>query len=127
MKLTRKNLRRMILETLTESLGMLDHPGDDRRYLARHPGETQSRSLSSAEQYANAQRQQSWQASLAAEPLDEDWVIDVISSGEQQFPALVQAASNEYPDIPDVEEALLRIIADSEMVHLDDATQLVHF
>ena len=115
------------MEVMAENPGMFDHPGDDRRYLARHTGETQSRSLSSAEQYANAQRQQSWQASLAAEPLDEDWVIDVISSGEQQFPALVKAASNEYPDLPDAEEALLRIIADSEMVHLDDATQMVHF
>ena len=76
------------MEVMTENPGMFDHPGDDRRYLARHTGETQSRRLSSAEQYANAQRQQSWQASLAGGPLDEDWVIDVISSGEQQFPAL---------------------------------------
>ena len=127
MNLTRKNLRRIILEVMAENPGMFDHPGDDRRYLSRHPGESQSRSLSSAAQHANAQRQRSWQASLAAEPLDEEWVVDVISSGEQEFDALVKAASNEYPEILDVEETLLRIIADSEMIHLDDATQIVHF
>ena len=120
MKIKRSTLKRLILE-------ILDHPGDEYRYLAKHPGEHQSRRLSSSEQYANAKRYQDWQAALADEGLDEDWIIDVVSSGENEFLALVKAAGNEYPEISNPENTLLRIIADSEIIHLDDASQTVNF
>jgi hypothetical protein len=136
MKITRKKLRKLIIESMQEQYSEMPSEWqevealrdvDMDAYEKQFGGEVQTRKLSSAEEYMHSLRRQAWQDELASEGLDDEWVIDVISSGENAFSDLIKAARNEYPGIPDPESTLLRIIADSEIVHLDDTTQLVHF
>ena len=136
MKITRKQLRKLIIESMQEQYS--ERPSEWREvealrgvdmdvYEKQFGGERQTRKLTPQEQGELLAKRARWAAEKEDETLDEDWVIDVISSGEQEFLALVKAAGNEYPEISNPENALLRVIADSEIVHLDDATQLVHF
>lgn len=136
MKLNRKHLRKLIIESMQEQYDARPSEWqevealrdvDMDMYEKQLAGDRKTRKLTPQERGEMLAKRARWEAELSDEALDEDWVIDAVSDGTQGFDELIIAVVNDYPGTEDVEGTLLRIIADSEVIHLDDATQTLHF
>jgi hypothetical protein len=136
MKLNRKHLRKLIIESMQEQYDARPSEWqevealrdvDMDMYEKQLAGDRKTHELTPQERGEMLAKRARWEAELSDEALDEDWVIDAVSDGTQDFDDLIIAVVNDYPGTEDVEGTLLRIIADSEVIHLDDATQTLHF
>jgi len=138
MKISRKQLRKLIMEV------MQDHPGEFSRpsgwsevealrgvdmdmYEKQFGGERQTRKLTPQERGELLAKRAQWKAEQAGEMLDEDWLVTQLDGYMIDFASALETARSEFPDLTDHEEILLRVIADSKILHLDSDTQQIHY
>ncbi len=141
MKLSRRQLRKLIMEVTREHPGEFQRPsgwsevealsGVDTSpgslYDRQFGGERQTRELTPQERGELLAKRAQWKAEQAGDMLDEDWLVTQLDGYMIDFESALEAARNEFPDIADPEEALLRVIADSKFLHLDQGTQQIHY
>ena len=134
MKITRRQLRKLITEMMqdhrpsewqeVEALRGVDMTAYDRQF----GGERQTREPTPQEQEAHLAKRSQWEAEKAADAaLDEDWLVYQLDGYMIHFSDALAAAVNEFPSIADPEEVLLRVIADSKILHLNDDTQEISY
>jgi hypothetical protein len=136
MKLNRKYLRKLIIESIQEQYDARPSEWqevealrgiDMDMYEKQFGGERQTREPSPQERGELLAKRAQWKAEQAGEMLDEDWLVTQLDGYMIDFASALETAKSEFPDLTDHEEILLRVIADSKILHLDSDTQQIHY